>query len=112
MKSEKVRCWEIRKGVLITYPEGNLGHELITCLRCGLIYSVNVPRKIYVGPPIEDRLKGLHCMKCGSSLLTTWAYYPEKHLNEHGEITEMKRPEEIPPENQSMVVEFPELYSD
>lgn len=112
MKTSKVRCWEIRKGVYITYPEGNLGHELITCLSCGTVYAVDVSRKVYVGPPLEERLKDLACLKCGCNLGTSWAFYPEKHLTDTGRIEVLQRPMQLPPDDQSIVAEFPEIYSD
>lgn len=116
MNTVQVRCWRIRvpgrgDGVLITYPEDNQGHSLISCLRCGTIYAVTVAKEVYVGPPLDQKLKGLECIGCGAPLAETQAPYPERYRDEGGNVCEHQRSELIPNDEDSMVVEFPDIYS-
>lgn len=117
MNKSQVRCWLIPnwsgKGkcdeIYISYPEDNSGHDLISCLRCGHIYAVSIIKKVYVGPNLEQKLDGLCCVECGEDLRKTYALYPEQYMS-NGEIVNFKRPNEIPPDSNSVVMEFDEIY--
>lgn len=119
MQKENIRCWEIESKhgttkdyLYITYPEGSLGHRLVSCLNCGQIFSVNLTKELYIGPPLEVKLKTLHCPKCGK-LLANYAYeYPAKYLSTDGKIYDYRRDDEIPNDDLSMVKEFLEIYSE
>ncbi len=62
MNKVQVRGWRVmalRPGttttddLFITYPEGHLGHSLVTCLSCGAILAANVAVEDQLGPPLE-----------------------------------------------------------
>lgn len=110
MKS-KVRCWELLPGVFISYPEGNQGFDLIICLSCGQVHSASVARAVYVGPKIEEQLRLVNCDKCRRPLDENWAFYPETYLGPQGSRCRLTRPAEIPPDQESVVLEFPEVYA-
>jgi hypothetical protein len=93
----------------LTYPEDNSGHNLITCLKCGAVYAVTIAEEVYVGPPLDNKLKGLDCSHCGSSLEGNYAYYPETYIAS-GKKHSYCRPTEIPPDDQSIVKEFEGIY--
>lgn len=118
MNRSMVRCWKMqnwRKGELvpdmiyITYPEENIGHDLITCLRCGHVYAVSIAKMVYVGPDLKQKLKGVACIDCGVSLDASYAPYPENYFV-NGRTLKFDRPLEIPPDADSSVVEFDEIY--
>lgn len=118
MKKSIVRCWRIENWrgkaqpdeLYITYPEDNWGHDLISCLECGHIYSVDISRQGYFGPEIEKKLVGLHCIRCGKPLDKSVAPYPEKYLSKEG-IVAFQRPRKIPADEDSITVSFDEIYS-
>lgn len=118
MNKVLVRCWrleQIRPGTVqpdhlfITYPEGADGHSLITCLRCGALCAVTVTKEIYVGPPLAEKLRDLPCAKCGAVLGGNWAFYPETYLA-NGQVYAADRPATIPPDDESIVMEFDGVY--
>ena len=118
MIKSKVRCWKVehwRKGekspdqIYITYPENNSGHNLLSCLRCGHIYSVSVTKLVYIGSPLVEKLKGMCCIQCGTNLDRSLTAYPDRYFVD-GQILEFKRPKEIPPASDSLVMEFDEIY--
>lgn len=116
MQTSQVRCWAIhnwvkghRHDLWITYPDGFGGHQLISCLNCGAIYSVSVTDEIYRGPPLQEILKIRICA-CGRVLAETTASYPELYLADGG-VEAFKRPSQIPDDNESIVKSFPEIYS-
>lgn len=114
MKQSKVRCWELAPGVFISYPEGNWGHALISCLNCGQVYAVDQGLEVYLGPPLAKKLSEsrVMCVKCTEPLDAYWAEYPDRRLGEDGKVVSFERPFEIPPDSTSLVMEFPEIYSD
>lgn len=117
MKS-KVRCWSVENwrgkdapDVLhVTYPEDNSGYDLISCLKCGHVYSASVTKAVYVGPPLWDKLKGMRCISCGVLLEQSAHAYPDKYLSD-GVVFEFARPLEIPSVEDSVVLDFDEIYS-
>ena len=119
MKSEPVRCWPISlmnsAGQLeddhwITYPEDNQGHDLIICTSCGHLYAVNVARMVYLGPPLEEKLKVVFCSQCGETLSDTASAYPETFRDKAGALNTYVRPREMPADDQSVVRDFDQLY--
>ena len=118
MKTVKVVCWEIRikspggenDMLNITYPEGHMGHNLITCTCCGQIYAFAIEDELYLGPPLKDKLKGMNCIKCGNELLSNHAQYPETYRSISGKIYSYSRSLIIPPDETSIVKEFPGIY--
>ena len=118
MTKSRVRCLRVEnwhgKKVLdvlfITYPEDNSGHDLISCLRCGHIYSVSVAKQVYVGPDLREKLASTYCLGCGAVLAETSAPYPDKYRS-GDEIISFLRPAEIPSDEAFMVMEFDEIYS-
>lgn len=118
MKKEQVRCWEINAThgsiidrLYITYPEGSYGHKLITCLNCGEIFAVNLTKELYVGPSLEEKLKGTICPACNVQLVDYYSEYPEKYLGSDGVVYKYDRDKEIPSDDTSTVREFLEIYS-
>ncbi len=118
MNKVKVRCWKVsqhRPGtgssdeLFITYPEDNSGHSLITCLSCGALLAVTVVKEVYVGPPLEEKLSDLSCPECGGALKGNWAYYPEAYVVD-GVVCGYERPSVIPPDEESLVMEFYGVY--
>lgn len=113
MSTVKVRCWKINNGgdeIFITYPEGNAGHELITCLNCGQVYCVNVAKRVYIGPSLPEKLAEMTCINCKQDLAENWAYYPETYVVD-GSVKTFERPSMMPDDSESLVKEFPEIYS-
>lgn len=118
MNKVKVRCWkaphyrpELDRSIelIITYPEGNYGHSLITCLKCGAVFAVTVELEVYVGPPLEEKLLSVKCSNCTNVLGDNWAYYPETYLVE-GKKYSFERTNIIPPDEESIVAEFDGIY--
>lgn len=118
MKKVEVRCWKMtryRPGndrgdeLLITYPEDNLGHSLITCLTCGALFAVTIDLEVYVGPPLNLKLGDAVCPKCGKCLRGNWVYYPENYVVD-GQVYSFERPTRIPPDDESLVLEFDGIY--
>ena len=114
MNMVKVRCWQYSVGegesVFATYPEGNMGHNLMSCLNCGQVYAVNIETVVYIGPPLAERLAASRCAKCGEPLNEHAHSYPEKYLSHTGVIESFLKPGVIPPEETSVIVELPGLY--
>lgn len=118
MRKVQVRCWRIHvpspegeENILITYPEDNSGHSLISCLGCGHVYAVTVAKEVYVGPPIKEKLCDMHCIQCGASLSETYAPYPEQYCDSKGNIYEYHRSELIPNDEDSIIVDLLDIYS-
>lgn len=118
MNKVQVRCWDIplhgvhaHQHLLITYPEGHYGHSLLSCLNCGEIYAVTVAKEMYVGPPLREKLRGLKCINCGKPLESTAAPYPEQFRDKDGNVCEYVRDAIIPSDDESQIVELPDIYS-
>ena len=113
MKTELVRCWKvgINDGLFITYPEGDMGHRLICCNSCGQVHAVNVAKQLYIEPDLDKHLSSMECSKCDRTLDKNWSFYPESYIDENGEIRNFTRPCQIPDDVDSIVVEFPEVFS-
>ena len=121
MKKVRVRVWVIQRPrksggeideLLITYPEGNLGYELVACLNCGQLYAASVTAQVYGGPPLLEKLKGMSCIKCQANLSETYALYPEKYRTPEGDVLEMERSMEIPDDKDSQIVSLPAIYDE
>ncbi len=113
MKTELVRCWKVgaNSELFITYPEGDMGHRLICCKSCGQVHAVNVAKQLYIEPDLDKHLSSLGCSKCGRILSSNWSYYPEHYIDEDGGIQSFKRSRQIPDDADSIVAEFPEVFS-
>lgn len=117
MNRVKVRCWKMQvynQGenphyLYITYPEDNSGHDLITCLNCGAIYAVTVAKQVYVGPPLQEKIQGVNCTSCRKLLEGNYSYYPDSYIA-NGKRFSFNRPHDIPPDSESMVMEFEGIY--
>jgi len=113
MKTEQVRCWKVGMNgeLFITYPEGDMGHRLICCKSCGEVHAVNVAKQLYIAPDLETHLSGVQCAKCHRNLAGNWVYYPEKYIDERGHVQSFERPTQIPDDADSIVAEFPDVFS-
>ena len=118
MKKIPVRCWEVKNYRLgkaypdclfITYPESDNGHDLITCLNCGEIYAVTIVKEVYLGPPLEEKIKGLNCVSCGKPLKNNYASYPDLYIAD-GKQYAYSRDMVLPSDSQSIVKEFYGIY--
>jgi hypothetical protein len=65
---------------------------------------------VYGGPSLEEKLKGMNCIKCGNELLTHYANYPETYRSISGKIYSYSRNLMMPADNESIVKEFPGIY--
>lgn len=118
MMKSKVRCWLVENWrdegtpdiLHVTYPEDNSGYDLISCLNCGHVYSASVAKAVYVGPPLSDKLKDIRCISCGVSLGQSAYSYPDKYLYD-GVVFEFTRSLEMPSDDDSVVLDFDEIYS-
>jgi hypothetical protein len=116
-KKSKVRCWQLENWrgksppdlIYITYPEGQFGYDLVSCLNCGKIYSASVLDQIYKGPPLNEKLASKCCSQCGSAMNKSAHIYPEKYLAQDG-VIHFQRSLSLPSDTESIVVEFDELY--
>jgi hypothetical protein len=79
-------------------------------LRCGHIYSASVIKQVYIGPDLKQKLTAMCCVDCGAALTETVAPYPEQYLSSDG-VMNYQRPTEIPLDEESVVVDFDEIYS-
>jgi len=119
MNKVNVRCWEenifdvIEKTltkVLVAYPEGNDGCDLVICRNCGEIYAIEIMKEVYTGPSRNEKLKTLVCIKCNKNLADTVAPYPENYLTISGMLKKWTRPYKYPDESKSIIKEFPAIY--
>ena len=110
---QKVRCWQVGQSprLLITYPEGDLGHSLIICMNCGTVYAVNVAMQLYMEPNIDIYLADTKCIGCDLTLAYNWKFYPDNFLDEEGKPAVFERPSVIPPDSESIIVALPEIFS-
>ena len=113
-----VRCWEIKNyraletcpdSLFINYLEENSGHELITCISCGEVYDVTVVKEVYIGPPLDKKVKGMKCVNCGGNLEDNFDYYPETYIASGAKYT-FTRNMEIPTDKESLVKDFYGIY--
>lgn len=120
MNKSRVTCWKIEgynqnlkkwEDHLISYPEDNSGFDLITCLSCGQVYSASVTNQVYFGPALEELINHIHCIQCGKELKNNVAPYPETFIGEDMSMGHIDRPQNIPADENSIIVEFPELYA-
>ena len=88
-----------------------MGHRLICCKNCGAIHAVNVAKQLYIEPDLDAHLLNVKCSKCGIILAGHWMYYPEHYLDAHGQVRDFERSQQIPSSADSIVVEFPEVFS-
>ena|SRR5688572_15754097 len=118
MRKSQVRCWRhevpgvggVADVIHISYPEGHYGHDLLSCLKCGHVYAAAVARQLYSDQSLVDKLAAQACVSCGSPLGETCRPYPDEYLS-HGAIRTFARPLTIPPDEDSLVLQFDELYS-
>jgi DNA-directed RNA polymerase subunit N (RpoN/RPB10) len=96
--------------IIITYPEDNIGYDLISCLSCGQIYAIDISKEVYIGPQREEKLKTVNCIQCGKILAETAALYPEKYRLETGKILEWKRDMEIPNDHDAIIEKVNGIY--
>jgi hypothetical protein len=113
-KMVNVRCWKIQNmhdvdSLLITYPEGHMGHDLIICLSCGQIHAAEISSQMYI-KPLDEQLELVHCVKCEKLLLNNSSKYPDTYLSNKGNITNYQRSNELPIDSDSIVVELPSIY--
>jgi hypothetical protein len=113
MKTTQVRCWRTGPGneLLITYPEGEMGHYLICCLCCGKVYAVNVAKQLYIEPDLDTHLSGKACVDCGSNFYKNWSYYPDRYIGADGMRHTFTRSLSMPPEDESIITELLEVFS-
>lgn len=118
MKLVKVRCWEVEDYhdniidvLYVTEPESSTGYNLITCLKCGQIYSASLSLQIYC-KSIEEILVGVECIKCGDLLNECFHLYPDKYLSTNGRVREYSSDMRCREEQDSTIKEFYEIYSD
>lgn len=98
--------------VFATYPSGNCGHFLYICVSCGHIYAVDIEEKVYWGPPLEELLSFKRCSVCDTLLLGSICFYPETFIDVEGLKRAWERPREIPPLEDSLILDFENLYKD
>jgi len=114
VKRNKVRCWEFpvdnSESIYAAYPEDNSGYDLVSCLKCGQIYSISVVEEVYQEINRDDFVKNKTCINCGETLSNSMAEYPENYLGNDGHIHKWHRPTEYP-DFDSVVNELPDLFS-
>jgi hypothetical protein len=119
MKKAKVTCWPIelpgKNGALesghwISYPEGEYGHDLLVCTKCGHVYAADVTHELYVGPPVTERLKSLAGAGCGVVLSETAMPYPETYRDASGSFHRFERDRVVPSDDSSVIREFDHIY--
>lgn len=96
-------------GLLITYPEGHLGHDLICCLSCGGVHAVCVARVLYSDGDLTEHVESASCHYCNARLVHNWANYPETWVDEKGHQRTFQRDPIIPQDEYSSVVKLPEV---
>ena len=115
MKKEQVRCWKVGKSdeLFITYPECDKGHRLITCNNCGKVYAVNVIKHMYHALGLDQYLNvnNITCVQCDINLTNNWVYYPDTYIDSDKCVHTYKRMNEIPKDEDSIIVEFLEIFS-
>ncbi|MBL0319078.1 MAG: hypothetical protein IPP74_07295 [Alphaproteobacteria bacterium] len=116
MKKSRVRCWKIidwqnnsPHELLITYPEDNYGHDLISCLQCGHVYAVSVAHMVYRGPSLEEKLKEIECITCKAKLGESTAPYPEFYFK-NGQVFKYIKLIRIPENESSILLELDQIY--
>lgn len=114
----KVRCWKFHvscapNGVLLaSYPTSNWGHDLYICAKCGYVYAVSIELQVYLGPPIEDVIEKKKCSGCQTLLAKSIHIYPDTFVAKDGSLKKWERPFEIPRAEDSLILEFEDLYKD
>lgn len=119
MKIVQISCWEKylfdsetnkQTRVITTYPEDNIGYDLISCLSCGQIYAIDISKEVYIGPERKVKLKTVNCIQCNKILAKTVAPYPEKYRLETGKILEWKRDMELPNDDDAIIEKVYGIY--
>lgn len=102
----------VYEDVYVTYNEtSDHGGTLISCLRCGQIYIVDVAATMYECP-LPEKLKQMACISCGDRLSKTYADYPYRYRASDGVIEEFEPPfgGMYPPDSLGVFMEFPSIY--
>jgi hypothetical protein len=71
--------------------------------------AVSDATELYVGPPLQEKLKTMSCTGCGALLAGNTAEYPETYVWE-GRTFQFEKPTEYPPDETSIVREFPAIH--
>ncbi len=124
MKKSKSKCYNVVsfdqnlkpiQSVYLTYrSDMGQGYTFLSCLECGTIYLYDSEHEVYVGPSLEEKLTKTNCCKCNSQLSKSAKAYPEEFLGEDKKIHKFYNPYLVtmPPEEDLVVEEFWDLYSD
>jgi hypothetical protein len=133
MKKAGVNCWKIFKPGLTDTPlkrfsyiekeedvlyylpqlsdNPHYGHDLISCLNCGEIYSITRGSPEYIGPSLEKKLQKTKCIKCEKALADTAKTYPDFYLGPDKKIHRAPKKYGYEEDENMIVKEFWDLYS-
>ena len=118
MKKGKVRCFRgyakvndrYNEEVFFTVPDIYYT-RLFTCLACGEIFFANQEDIDYANQSLDLLVRNLKCPKCSSALAQSLKPYPDIFLTRDGKIGHYKPDGLIPPDTESLIMEFWNLYS-
>ena len=120
MKKIKVRCWkgqtQCPSGALVvvyyTVPDFGDCFKLFTCLKCGTVLAVDPENEFYSKIPFEQLREKIHCPVCNTSLATLTPY-PDSFVCITCKVVGHfeKSDRTIPPDDQSVVMEFWNPYA-
>ena len=67
-------------------------------------------KQVYIGSPLQEKLRGMKCLVCHNELAGNFAYYPETYYVD-GELYNFSRDTVIPDDNDSFVKMFYGIYA-
>lgn len=118
MKKGAVRCFRgyaevngrYNEEVVFTVPDIYYT-RLFTCTKCGEIFFANQEDIDYANQSLDSLIQHLRCPKCSSTLAQSLKPYPDTFLAKNGDIGHYKPDRMIPPDTESLIIEFWNLFS-
>ncbi len=117
METRKVRVYRgfgstsVRANIEVFYslPGHGYANRLYSCLSCGTVLVLDMDNPELAGIDISEMIAGVSCPHCGETGTNgNVCEYPET-FSKDGEIGHFRPEKLIPPDEESSVVELPEI---
>jgi len=119
MRKKSIRCYRVNADlvgekngtIFYTTPDFGDSPHLYSCLECGEIFVVDPERAYYSGKSVDTVIEDISCPGCSAKLSETLKPYPDSFLSVSGIIESFEPDKIIPPESESIIEEFWDIYS-